>query len=58
MPNPLRLAPLALAYFDDVRAPVIPAWMQKAGLVPGAALARVLGVAPKAQQGDLVPATA
>jgi quercetin dioxygenase-like cupin family protein len=58
MPGPLRLAPLALAYFDDVRAPVIPAWMQKAGLVPGAALARVVGVAPKAQQGELVPATA
>jgi quercetin dioxygenase-like cupin family protein len=58
MPNPLRLAPLALAYFDDVRAPVIPAWVQKAGLVPAAALARVIGVAPKTPQGELVPATA
>jgi hypothetical protein len=57
MPSPLRLAPIALTYFDDVRAPRIPAWLQKAGLVPGAAIARLVGMeTPKAP--ELIPATA
>ena len=57
MPSPLRLAPIALAYFDDVRAPHIPAWLQRTGLVPGAALAKLVGIeAPEMPK--LVPATA
>jgi len=62
LPSPLRLAPIALAHFDDARAPMIPAWLQKAGLVPAAAIGRLLGYTgtyermPK--QGELVPATA
>jgi mannose-6-phosphate isomerase-like protein (cupin superfamily) len=43
MPNPLRLAVIANAHFDDVRLPFPPAWMQKAGLVLGAPLGRLLG---------------
>ena len=36
MPNPLRLAVIANAHFDDVRLPFPPAWMQKVGLAMGA----------------------
>ena len=43
MPNPLRLAVIAKAHFDTVRLPFPPAWMQKAGLVVGAPLGRLLG---------------
>jgi quercetin dioxygenase-like cupin family protein len=43
MPNPLRLAVIAKAHFDTVRLPFPPAWMQKAGLVLGAPLGRLLG---------------
>jgi quercetin dioxygenase-like cupin family protein len=43
MPNPLRLAVIANAHFDDVRLPHPPAWMQKLGLVLGAPLGRLLG---------------
>jgi quercetin dioxygenase-like cupin family protein len=57
MPSPLRLAPIALAYFDNARAPYIPAWLQKAGLVPVAALAKVAGIQAPATP-ELVPATA
>ena len=41
MPNPLRLAVIANAHFDDVRLPFPPAWMQKAGLVMGAPIGRL-----------------
>jgi mannose-6-phosphate isomerase-like protein (cupin superfamily) len=41
MPNPLRLAVIADAHFDDVRLPFPPAWMQKAGLAMGAPLGRL-----------------
>ena len=47
MPNPLRLAVIANAHFDDVRLPFPPAWMQKAGLVLGAPLGRALGFKPE-----------
>jgi mannose-6-phosphate isomerase-like protein (cupin superfamily) len=43
MPNPLRLAVIANAHFDDVRLPFPPAWMQKLGLVLGAPLGLLLG---------------
>jgi quercetin dioxygenase-like cupin family protein len=46
MPNPLQLAVIAKAHFDDSRAPYIPAWMQKAGLSFGAAVGRLAGYAP------------
>jgi mannose-6-phosphate isomerase-like protein (cupin superfamily) len=43
MPNPLRLAVIANAHFDTVRLPFPPAWIQKAGLLLGAPLGRLLG---------------
>ena len=46
MPNPLRLAVIALAHFDTVRLPFPPAWLQKAGLVLGAPIGRGLGYRP------------
>lgn len=46
LPNPIRLATIANAHFADSRAPYIPAWMQKAGLVAGAAIGRMLGYEP------------
>jgi len=47
MPNPLRLAVIASAHFDDVRLPFPPAWMQKVGLAMGAPLGRLLGFGPE-----------
>jgi hypothetical protein len=46
MPNPLRLAVIARAYFDTVRLPFPSAWLQKAGLALGAPLGRSLGYRP------------
>ncbi|HEU4450534.1 MAG TPA: cupin domain-containing protein [Gaiellaceae bacterium] len=46
MPNPLRLAVIARAHFDTVRLPFPPAWIQRAGLVLGAPLGRLLGYRP------------
>ena len=46
MPNPLRLAVIANAHFDDVRLPFPPGWVQKAGLVMGAPLGRLIGYEP------------
>jgi mannose-6-phosphate isomerase-like protein (cupin superfamily) len=43
MPNPLRLAVIANAHFDDVRLPFPPAWLQKLGLAMGAPMGRLLG---------------
>jgi len=43
MPNPLQLAVIARAHFDDVRLPFPPVWMQRAGLALGAPLGRLLG---------------
>jgi mannose-6-phosphate isomerase-like protein (cupin superfamily) len=47
MPNPLRLAVIANAHFDDVRLPFPPAWVQKAGLLMGAPVGRMLGFRPE-----------
>ena len=62
LPNPVRLATIANAHFADSRAPYIPAWMQKAGLLAGAALGRTLGYDPtyerQAPVPELVPAIA
>jgi quercetin dioxygenase-like cupin family protein len=46
MPNPLRLAVIANAHFDTVRLPFPPAWLQKAGLLLGAPLGRLVGYGP------------
>ena len=46
MPNPLRLAVIAKAHFDDVRLPFPPAWMQRTGLALGAPVGRLLGYRP------------
>jgi mannose-6-phosphate isomerase-like protein (cupin superfamily) len=46
MPNPLRLAVIANAHFDDVRLPFPPAWMQRAGLAMGAPIGRLIGYEP------------
>ena len=43
MPNPLRLAVIARAHFDDVRLPFPPAWMQWLGLALGAPIGRLVG---------------
>jgi mannose-6-phosphate isomerase-like protein (cupin superfamily) len=43
MPNPLRLAVIARAHFEDVRLPFPPAWMQRAGLALGSPVGRLLG---------------
>jgi hypothetical protein len=46
MPNPFRLAVIANAYFDTVRLPVIPAWMQKAASSVGATAGKAMGYGP------------
>jgi quercetin dioxygenase-like cupin family protein len=46
MPNPLRLAVIANAHWNDVRLPFPPARMQKLGLALGAPLGRLLGFRP------------
>jgi mannose-6-phosphate isomerase-like protein (cupin superfamily) len=43
MPNPLRLAVIARAHFDDVRLPFPPVWMQRMGLALGAPLGGLMG---------------
>jgi quercetin dioxygenase-like cupin family protein len=43
LPNPLRLAVIANAHFEDVRLPFPPVWMQRAGLALGAPVGRLLG---------------
>jgi quercetin dioxygenase-like cupin family protein len=43
LPNPLRLAVIAKAHFDTVRLPFPPVWLQRAGLILGAPLGKVLG---------------
>lgn len=43
MPNPLRLAVIADHHFDDLRLPVVPAWMQRVALSLGAPIGRLLG---------------
>jgi quercetin dioxygenase-like cupin family protein len=58
MPNPLRLAVIANAHFDDVRLPFPPAVVQKAGLVLGAPLGKLLGYQPTYEPAGGVPALA
>jgi quercetin dioxygenase-like cupin family protein len=58
MPNPLRLAVIALAHFDTVRLPQPPAWAQRAGLALGAPLGRLLGYGPTYETGEGEPAIA
>jgi quercetin dioxygenase-like cupin family protein len=43
MPNPLRLAVIARAYFDVVRLPFPPVFVQRWGLALGAPLGRLVG---------------
>jgi quercetin dioxygenase-like cupin family protein len=43
MPNPLRLAVIARAHFDDARVPFVPVALQRAGLALGAPLGRLVG---------------
>jgi mannose-6-phosphate isomerase-like protein (cupin superfamily) len=58
MPNPLRLAVIANAHFDDVRLPFPPAWMQRAALSMGAPVGRLLGFKPEYDGGTDAPALA
>ena len=59
MPNPLRLAVIANAHFDDVRLPFPPQWMQKAGLAMGAPLGRLMGYSPTYEgTGEAAPVAA
>jgi hypothetical protein len=59
MPNPLRLAVIANAHFDDVRLPHVPAFAQKAALATGAAMGRLAGFRPAYEAvGGLDPAPA
>ena len=51
MPNPLRLAVIARHHFDVVRLPLVPQWLQKAALGPGALLGRALGFRPTYEAG-------
>jgi quercetin dioxygenase-like cupin family protein len=46
LPNPLRLAMIANAHFDDLRMPYVPAFAQRAALVAGAAVGRLAGYEP------------
>jgi quercetin dioxygenase-like cupin family protein len=50
MPNPLRLAVIARAHFDDVRLPFPPVWMQRAGLLLGSPVGRAVGYRPTYEQ--------
>jgi hypothetical protein len=47
MPNPLRLAVIANAHFDDVRLPLVPQWIQTVSLAMGAPIGRLLGYGAK-----------
>jgi hypothetical protein len=59
MPNPLRLAVIAKAHFDDVRLPFPPSSLQRLGLAVGAPLGRLLGYEPTYQPAGVpAPATA
>jgi len=46
LPNPLRLAVIARAHFDDVRLQFPPVGLQRFGLAVGAPLGRLLGYEP------------
>lgn len=48
LPNPFQLAVIADAYFDTVRLPFPPAVLQRAALLAGAPVGRLLGYRPHA----------
>ena len=58
LPNPLRLAVIAHAHFDDVRLPFPPVWMQRAGLAMGAPIGRLMGFTPTYEPAAGTPLTA
>ena len=58
MPNPLRLAVIANHHFDVVRLPVVPQALQKAALVPGSLLGRIVGYKPVWEAAAPVPVPA
>ena len=57
LPNPLRLAVIAQAYFDTVRLPFPPAALQRLGLAIGAPLGRLLGYTATGPARDASPGT-
>jgi mannose-6-phosphate isomerase-like protein (cupin superfamily) len=56
LPNPLRLAVIARAHFDTVRLPAPPPFLQRAGLLLGAPLGRLLGYKPTYAKSSAVAA--
>ena len=58
MPNLLRLAVIANAHFDTVRLPFPPSWLQRAGLVLGAPVGRLLGFQPTYARRPAMPCSA
>jgi quercetin dioxygenase-like cupin family protein len=58
MPNPLRLAVIAKHHFDVARLPVVPHALQRAALVPGAALGRLCGYRPTYEPAAGIPLAA
>ncbi|MGI8606659.1 MAG: cupin domain-containing protein [Gaiellaceae bacterium] len=59
MPQPLRLASIAKAHFEDVRLPVVPAWMQRTALAMGAPMGWLYGYGATYEPvADLRPALA
>jgi quercetin dioxygenase-like cupin family protein len=58
MPGPLRLAVIANHHFDVVRLPLVPHFMQKLALVPGALLGRAFGYRPTYEPAAGTPALA
>jgi mannose-6-phosphate isomerase-like protein (cupin superfamily) len=58
MPSPLRLAVIAHHHFDVVRLPLVPHLFQRAALVPGALLGRLVGYRPTYEAIAGTPATA
>jgi mannose-6-phosphate isomerase-like protein (cupin superfamily) len=58
MPNPLRLAVIARAHFDDVRLPFPPVALQRLGLLAGSAVGRALGYGATYEPAVAAPAGA
>ena len=58
LPNPLHLAVIANAHFDDVRLPFPPVWMQRAGLALGAPIGKLIGFTPTYEPAAGAPLTA
>ncbi len=58
MPSPLRLAVIAKHHFDVARLPIVPHLLQRAALVPRAAIGRALGYRPTYEAAGGVPVAA